>query len=137
MMMGVAAAPEDDAVYEQLTKAFDVRNAMRTYEEAYPWTAITSSIARTSWRSFLHATYADKVVVCLGRKAAASAEVAHLDFFEWETTTFYKRTVQYVVIPHPSGLNRLYNTTEVSLEAGVTLREAIKRARELRGHPGD
>lgn len=111
----------DDTVYARLQEFFELRNAVQHYENAYPWTPRTTLGAQRRWNQYLlGARNPPPAVVCLGRKAAAATSVAaHLDFFEWSDG--------YVVIPHPSGLNRMYNSVEVRRQAERTVREAIER----------
>jgi uracil-DNA glycosylase len=55
-----------------------------------------------------------------------------LDFYEWvvdPNSPTGRREV--VVIPHPSSLNRMYNSDGNRRRAGEVLREAMDKAREM------
>lgn len=63
--------------------------------------------------------------VLLGRRVAA-AFGARGAYCEWWDPSDEVRA-PYVVIPHPSGVNRLYNDPAVRDQVGVVLRDAAKR----------
>lgn len=78
------------------------------------------------------------VIVCLGRKVQAAVlryfgeHVAFggSDFYDWnigERPTD-KKLVDFVTIPHPSGLNRLLNDAEHREQCAAALQEAMHRA---------
>jgi uracil-DNA glycosylase len=121
--------PRED--YARLQELFYPMNAIKRYEDAYPWTHETEKIAAASWTDFVldwhenSMTNERLVVVCLGRHAAIATGHRGLVWGTWSNSPL----IRYTVIPHPSGLNRMYNSQDTQLIAGITLREALRKAR--------
>jgi uracil-DNA glycosylase len=68
------------------------------------------------------------VVLCGERLGAVVSRATGLrtdQFWEWHDAAGY----QIVTIPHPSGLNRMYNDPEAVLNTSEVLREAMDRAK--------
>ena len=135
-MAGIAPQPEGTrygrwtwALYE----AFDCVNAI---ERHGPW-VIADAAAHL--RDELETER--EVVVLLGRRAQeayaqtqapAYSVVEDLDFYEWvvdEASPTARREV--CVLPHPSGLNRVYNDPAARRVAGRILHEAIEKGQQL------
>jgi uracil-DNA glycosylase len=125
-----------------LYDAFDAVNAIERHS---PW---DSDVAAAHLREVFESSSEDyEVVVLLGRRpqsayvrmtypatspVARGEDGSSLGFFEWVVDTNSptgRREV--VVIPHPSSLNRLYNVANTRWRAGLTLQDAIRRARQM------
>lgn len=61
------------------------------------------------------------IVVMLGRKVARSFTKQKLNLYE----PVYERGSELILIPHPSGLNRMYNEQQHRERAGAVLRKAL------------
>jgi uracil-DNA glycosylase len=108
--------------YARLLSAFDVLNAIERREDAYPWSAPR---ARDRWRRWVadRGPDAPRVVVCLGRRAAAA--VGHDgDWYEWRSLA--ARDV--ALVPHPSGLNHAWNDPATGGRVRAVLEDALRRA---------
>lgn len=71
------------------------------------------------------------VTVLLGRRVAeayARSTCPWLRGVEWGEWRSGPRDQQVVVVPHPTGINRLYNDEAVRALVGEALREALRRA---------
>jgi hypothetical protein len=60
-------------------------------------------------------------IIVLGRRAARAFGVRDWPFYE--TRHYHLSCTRLVVLPHPSGLNRLYNSPDVRDRASVVLRD--------------
>jgi hypothetical protein len=112
---------------------FDCGNAIERYQ-AWDVTAGASCL-----REGIQGDH--EVVVLLGRRPQeayvamtepAESPVDGADFYEWvvdPNSPTGRREV--VVIPHPSSLNRMYNSDGNRRRAGEVLREAMDKAREM------
>lgn len=73
-----------------------------------------------------------RVNVFLGRRVAEAFNVGGDPYFQWGRMHWggaqapHGGIVRYIVLPHPSGLNRLYNDGAVRLAVGTTLLQAIR-----------
>lgn len=70
------------------------------------------------------------VVVLLGARLPGAFDL-DMDFYEQRIKTLSRVTgtsVRFYCIPHPSGLNRMYNAERERERAGQVLREAMERA---------
>lgn len=74
-----------------------------------------------------------RVVVMLGVRLPRAFGVEDASFFEWRTEldAGEERALQWVMIPHPSGLNRILNDPTARERCGSVLREARARAARL------
>lgn len=109
------------AAYWTLTEHFDTLNVL----ERWPGERWPEQAAHDRWARYVEEEGWLKVLVCVGARAAKAVYLGHRDWFEWDT---YGETWG-VKIPHPSGLNHLYNDEANRERAGEVLREAIERAR--------
>lgn len=109
---------------------FEPMNVIERYADAEPW---STPRARERWLGYLRDRFGEErltlpsqglVVVCLGRRAA-TAVGAPEEWGVWEAVD----RMQVAALPHPSGLNRVYNEPEMRALAGRVLHEAIERAR--------
>lgn len=109
--------------YWELLDRFAVWNLFPRYGAAYPWSA---GKARAAAEALLHDL--PPVTVLLGQRVAAA--------FGLEGTGYLYRCSHItrdpekhgIVIPHPSGLNRVYNDPQQRQEAGFCLRQALALA---------
>lgn len=131
---GQPHASELDCWYRLLRSQFRPVNAIATFEAAYPWTNVTRELAKARVMNLIadwwedDATHDDTlVVIALGRNAqdALPNGSRSKPFFTW---TLHPRAC-YVTIPHPSGLNHLYNAPENHESASRVLRESLEYAR--------
>lgn len=74
-----------------------------------------------------------RVVVMLGVRLPRAFGVEDARFFEWrmELDAGEERALQWVMIPHPSGLNRVLDEPTARERCGSVLREARTRAAML------
>lgn len=110
--------------YWALRERFECVNVYDRYAESTPWSL---PCARIAWDARLRTDYPDSgrhyVFVALGRRVAQA--MGHtLPWNEW----YRGSCMSTVVIPHPSGLNRMYNAVEVGARSGEVLREAMSIA---------
>lgn len=70
------------------------------------------------------------VNVLLGRRVAQAVLPYSADRLEWGRWHQLGEDRWAAVIPHPSGRNYLYNAPQIRDLAGVTLREALRRAED-------
>jgi uracil-DNA glycosylase len=113
----------DEAWYWTLTRAYDTMNAR---ERHGPWSLPE---AQGRWAEYMLKEVPEGerlTVVCLGRRAAeaigarVAGDVEYSGWGEWHEVGL----LQYAIIPHPSGRNRLYNDKAMKLLAQRVLREA-------------
>jgi hypothetical protein len=97
---------------------FECVNVFERYAQATPWSAPRA-------RERVASMEMPPVVVLLGRKVQAAFCLRPLDFFEWA----HEGARSFVVIPHPSGLNRVLNDPEQRAMCGCVLNEASSLAR--------
>jgi uracil-DNA glycosylase len=119
-----------------LYDAFDCVNAI---ERHLPWDS--DAAAEHLRETFARASSEYEVVVLLGRRAQsgyvrmtfpAESAVSKLGYFEWAVdlnSPTARR--QVVVIPHPSSLNRAYNSQHARWRAGIELQAAITMAKQM------
>lgn len=111
--------------YWALAEQFDLRN----FYERWPQDWTPSLALAHLQREWLDEVRGEVVVLC-GLRVQTVFRLSGLfrsgAFFVWEREPYHK--TQFVTIPHPSGLNRLYNEEEVKARTGEVLREAIDRA---------
>lgn len=114
--------------YWALREAFDCMNLIERYPgsqgdgAAFPMDRARARIAEPELIEELRG----RVVVLLGvRLRDVFFSDTKPDFFKWRDTQVGGAPVKAVVIPHPSGLNRLYNAHEMRSRAGKTLRDAV------------
>lgn len=69
---------------------------------------------------------AGRTVVCVGQRVARAFGLRKLAMFE----SIERFGGTWYVIPHPSGLNKVYNDAALVEEAGRVLRAALKDCRE-------
>jgi uracil-DNA glycosylase len=119
-----------------LYDAFDAVNAIERHGR---WDS--EAAAAHLRETFARASAEYEVVVLLGRRAQsgyvrmtfpAESAVSKLGYFEW-TVDVNSPTGrrQVVVIPHPSSLNRLYNSQYARWRAGIELQAAITMAKQM------
>lgn len=106
--------------YWALREQFDCLNAIERHEDAYPWRV---ERARRRWAAYVEENGLPETVVCLGNRAAGTV-ATRLAITEWGEWVALAGT-RAVKIPHPSGLNRLYNDEAMRALAGRVLREAM------------
>lgn len=74
-----------------------------------------------------------EVTVLLGRRVCGAFAAAHTwlrgPAMAWGEWRFGPDDIAVTVVPHPSGINRLYNDPAVREQVGVALREALTRPR--------
>lgn len=68
------------------------------------------------------------VNVFLGRRVAAAFDCGGLPYFSWERMGWGGSVVGVVCLPHPSGLNRMYNDLAVRAEVASVLARTIRSA---------
>lgn len=122
-----------------LYETFECRNVFERYAFATPWRLPNARAAVAAIGDEMYG----RVVVCLGRRVQAAvyqgltlrgehgSPLTAPMYHEW-SPVFHEWThepMMVVTIPHPSGLNRALNDREERVRCGVTLREAIDRAR--------
>ena len=119
--------------HTRLTVRFDTMNVVERYEDSHPWTRDVQARARARWVRYLLDLFDDPVlrdehlfVVALGRKAAEIIGAPD-EWGAWREMPGGKLAA--TSIPHPSGLNRLYNSTTTQALARRVLREAETLAR--------
>lgn len=103
------------ALYER----FATINLFVRYAAAYPWRPADARLHAEGILDSIVVAESTRAVL-LGRRVAAAFGVEH-DYFEW---TELRDDVRAVVVPHPSGRNRLLNESSVRMAIGVALREA-------------
>ena len=113
--------------YTELTRLFRVMNVFDSYEAAYPWSVPR---ARNRWARWLLSDRGPLVVVCLGRRAADTVDPDPRGMRPWGSWLRVGR-LSMSLIPHPSGLNLLYNDRRMRDLAGRVLQEAISEARRV------
>jgi hypothetical protein len=82
--------------------------------------------ARRRASSILFASFRGRIVLLAGRRVAAAFGQGRRPFLEW----FALRGGRAAVLPHPSGLNRWWNSPENRRRAGALLRRGILLARD-------
>lgn len=68
-----------------------------------------------------------RVVVALGARLPLALGLGQANFYHWGCSAI-EPIFQFVAIPHPSGLNRRYNSYAERERAGAVLRESMQRA---------
>lgn len=111
--------------YVTLTEHFETRN-VSTYP---PLDGIWDPrLASDNWQRFLRRRLGSRdmpnVVVTFGRRAGDAIGAVDRPFYEWRDGQLYDS----VVLPHPSGRNRLWNDPETALRVSVALTQALTRA---------
>lgn len=111
------------ALYER----FETHNLIKRYKDAEPWSTVR---ARDRARLLLP-ELRGRVVVMLGVKVHSALNQAlgppfipPAKFFLWAEV----HGAQWVLIPHPSGRNRVLNEEAVRQLTGDALRQAMERA---------
>lgn len=89
-------------------------------DRARRWTSFVSSC--------LNAAPKPRVVVLLGRRVARAYHLEKQPFFE-ETKLLSHAWPRVVVIPHPSGVNRFWNSVDNVLELQRAMRRLARRAK--------
>jgi uracil-DNA glycosylase len=124
--LGPRGATDYGRWYWPLKDVFDLRNLI----ERYPGpqgrgAALPRSLALPAWEA-LRPELDGRIVVLLGRRLPDIVfPVNTLPFFGWREPGW---CAHVVAIPHPSGLNRVYNDPEQQRLAGEVLREARRLA---------
>lgn len=124
--------------YWPLCEAFDLRNLLERYPGSLgSGVALPAHLAHPAGVCLQEEWgRARRVVVLLGRRLARLFDVGE-EFFIWHLKVVSQessRTPVFIIsIPHPSGLNRLYNSEAVVGSASRTLREAREMARTVGG----
>jgi hypothetical protein len=118
--LGLAWSTPPEA-YEAFSALFVPRNLLPEYPgRAWPGDAARKAAAALR-------TQAGVVPwVLLGRRVATAFGLGAASYFWWYEMSFGPT----VVIPHPSGKNRLWNDPGVADRVGDTLQEAMMRGRE-------
>jgi uracil-DNA glycosylase len=111
---------ETEDPYAALLERFDVANAIERREDAEPW---DPARARARVRALL-AERRPRVLICLGRRAAAAAGHDG-DWYEWRDRP--GRSV--ALAPHPSGRNHAWNDPATAGRVRLLLEAALLRAR--------
>lgn len=105
---------------------FECRNVFERYADATPW---SKPRAEERVKSIYDELGGPRVIVACGRRVQAALGIPpEYDYYEWTDEDDLGRCV---VIPHPSGLNRLLNDDAHRASVGVTLRDAITYARTM------
>jgi uracil-DNA glycosylase len=141
-MAWIPPQPDYGSRYGRWTWALYDRFDCVNVVERYPYGGWPREEAASTLERVLENASSDyEVVVLLGRRAQQAYVDAHvpaesvvdgLGFYEWvidPTSPTGRREV--VALPHPSGLNRVYNDPSARRRAGVILNEAIEKARCL------
>jgi uracil-DNA glycosylase len=128
---------EEGSRYGRWTWAlYDVFDCVNVISRHKPWDAHEAAAAMAGLLEPER-----EVVVLLGRRAQqayvdmqapGASALNGVDWLRWvvdEVSPTGRREV--VVVPHPSGLNRMYNSDVMRRRAGETLRFAVERARQL------
>lgn len=114
--------------YWPLRKAFELRNLIERWPGGQGLgSAFPMPEARMAWEGLMP-SLRGRVVVLLGARLAATAQLRLHDWGRWQFPLWCGAVV---AIPHPSGLNRLYNATEMHDLASATLRQARTLADRL------
>lgn len=124
---GIEPEPEGSRYgryYWALREHFDCLNVFDRYADATPWSI---KRAEDEWTKKLLVDRGDDplVLICLGRRVERAVGFRRArPWGEW----FEVGLLQAVTVPHPSGLNRLYNELDERVRTGEVLREAMRRA---------
>lgn len=111
--------------YWALHDRFELHNFFDRFPQ--DWSPrVTAPMFREDWDPVLY----DRVVVLLGVRVQTVFRYAAFtrgsEFFRWEKCGgFEGRRCWVVTVPHPSGLNRLYNSKDVEEQTGKVLRRAM------------
>lgn len=97
-----------------LLDRFETVNLFPEYEPS--WDRVAARVRAADLRL-------PEVTVLLGRRVAEAFGLGRFSYFHWTEIRGSKVTL----LPHPSGLNRLYNDGAIRSRVGETLREAIGR----------
>lgn len=111
--------------YWPLREQFDLENLLERYPGARgKGAAFPLELARPAWAE-RRKTLGGRVVVLLGTRLASVAGIG--TFWRWH----HSRAIDFSAccVPHPSGLNPVYNEGEARELTGAVLRQAIERAR--------
>jgi hypothetical protein len=105
-----------------LYECFECHNLFERYADATPWSA---PAARERAGALRDEVALDRMTICstfvlLGRRVAAAWPI-EADFYEWVDWC----GARVVVLPHPSGLNRMLNDEDHRAKSGFVLREAM------------
>lgn len=121
---------EDARAYDELVQRFEPLNAIENADDADPW---DPRLASQRWIRFyrgrIMARTQPTVVVALGRRAGDAIGAKGRDLYDWRDGILYSS----VVVPHPSGLNRVWNDPETEDRVRQALTEAIRRSASRAG----
>lgn len=120
--------------YDILTIRFEPWNLIdRDRPSTEPW---DRKAASRSWVQFLERRLAERslpgVVVIFGRRAAEACGARDRPYYEWLDGQLYDS----VILPHPSGLNRLWNDPMTGARVREHLAIALGKAGIGRRHEG-
>jgi uracil-DNA glycosylase len=129
-VMGWEYDPYDEypTPYDRLRYYFDTLNVIEQAEDADPWSNAFASRRWTRWlKGQARLRAVPTVVVACGRRAARAIGAGDRDYYEWPSS-WTGQLYESVVIPHPSGRNRLWNDPVTGERVRVALSEALRRA---------
>jgi hypothetical protein len=119
--------------YTVLTTYFETWNLIDRDTGTEPWDRRAAS---RSWQQFLERRLASRnlpgVVVVFGRRAAEAVGARDRPYYEWLDGQLYDS----VILPHPSGLNRLWNDPVTGARVREHLAIALGKAGIGRPHDG-
>lgn len=114
--------------FDRLAESFELRNLFARAENAEPWDArVAAEMWQDILRARIHQLRVPFVVVAFGRRVGIALDAGPRGFYEWQDGPLYSS----VVLPHPSGLNRLWNDPATSVRVRFALQEALRRADAL------
>lgn len=106
--------------YWPLREAFELRNLLERYPGAQGrGAALPIELARPAWRELLPSLDGRRVVLLGSRLRDLRGGQT---YYDWVS---YADGKMITAIPHPSGLNRMYNAAEHVERASVVLHEAL------------
>lgn len=115
----------DDDPYYRLARDFDLHNIFDTPQDDWDRYA-----AIANWKAFLLRRMSERaiprVIICLGHRPALAMGAGDRPYYRWDMGQLY----QSVVVPHPSGRNRVWNDPATPPAVRDALLEGLRRAAE-------